>query len=253
MVARCLEDSSPFGIVRIRAGREVGMVQPDLERVGTVAEIRESARRADGRFDLVVVGVGRVAIGAAHEVPEGYLVASVEALDETVGDPERARILASVVSQRFVRYLELLRPVEGESGPEIEVEVEVEGEGDVEVEGDPDVEGAEIEIEIRPLAGGEPEVPEPASGEPSEPNRRDARLDEVARRLAMPDDPTAFSHLLSGIVQVEAARRQHLLEAPTTEARLERLDALLRQEIFLLERRLAAFVADPRATLLRRN
>ena len=42
-------------------------------------------------------------------------------------------------------------------------------------------------------------------------------LDEAARRLTIPDDPTILSYLLSGIVQVESLRRQGLLEMPTTE------------------------------------
>src|SRR5881628_813444 len=58
-------------------------------------------------------------------------------------------------------------------------------------------------------------------------------LDEAARRLTIPDDPTILSYLLSGIVQVESLRRQGLLEMPTTERRLEELAHLLDREIAL--------------------
>lgn len=82
---------------------------------------------------------------------------------------------------------------------------------------------------------------------------RAAFLDEAARRLTIPEDPTVLSYLLSGIVQVESIRRQGLLEMPTTELRLVELAHLLEREIALLERGLATFAPDPRLTALRRN
>jgi Lon protease-like protein len=260
LIRRCLEDGSPFGIVRIRDGREVGMAQPDLERVGTLAEIREVRRQEDGRLDVMVVGSGRIKIGPTRVAPEGYLIAPVEPVEDLLGDPGRARLLAARVGRRFVRYLELLRPDSGESGSEVEIQIEV----DVEGSSDPaDVEVPEPEVELEateagPDPEGDPElhVGLEAAGDPPgsrSSEARDARLEEVARRLAIPDDPTALSHLLSGIVQVEGARRQMLLEAPTTEARLARLDVLLGREIFFLERRLGAFLFDPRATAARLN
>ena len=57
-----------------------------------------------------------------------------------------------------------------------------------------------------------------------------------------------LSYLLSGIIQVELPRRQALLEAETTVARLEVLIRLLDREIMLLSGRLALFTPDPRMT-----
>ena len=82
---------------------------------------------------------------------------------------------------------------------------------------------------------------------------RAAALDETARRLAIPDDPTVVSYLFSGIVQIESIRRQNLLEMDTTEERLAELARLLELEISLLERRLKNYEADPRLLALRRN
>jgi hypothetical protein len=82
---------------------------------------------------------------------------------------------------------------------------------------------------------------------------RAAFLDEAARRLTIPDDPTVLSYLLSGIVQVESIRRQLLLEMPTTELRLVELQHLLEREIALLGRGLATYAPDPRLVALRRN
>ena len=78
-------------------------------------------------------------------------------------------------------------------------------------------------------------------------------LDDVARRVAIPDDPTILSYLLSGIIQVDQPKRQELLEAPTTQARLRELVRLIDREVVLLERRLRNFTVDPRAAAVRRN
>src|SRR5205823_12504540 len=84
-------------------------------------------------------------------------------------------------------------------------------------------------------------------------NSFDAALDEAARRLTIPEDPTVLSYLLSGIVQIESIRRQGLLEMPTTELRLVELAHLLDREIALLERGLGTYSPDPRLADLRRN
>jgi hypothetical protein len=78
-------------------------------------------------------------------------------------------------------------------------------------------------------------------------------LEAIARRAAIPDDPTILSYLLSGIIQVDQPRRQELLEAETTEVRLRELLRLIDREVVLLERRLRNFTVDPRATASRRN
>ena len=131
------------------------------------------------------------------------------------------------MTQRFVRYLALLQPVEGEDADEIDVQVEVELEDD----------------------------PTDESATDAANDRRDDRdaLDDAARRAAIPDDPTILSYLLSGIIQVDQPRRQELLEAPTTEARLRELLRLIDREVVLLERRLRNFTVDPRTIALRRN
>ena len=72
-------------------------------------------------------------------------------------------------------------------------------------------------------------------------------------RVAIPDDPTILSHLLSGIIQVDQPRRQELLEAATTVERIEELLRLIEREIALLERRLRNYSVDPRQAAIRRN
>jgi Lon protease-like protein len=233
MVARCLEEDSPFGIVLIRDGREIGGGPTSIATVGTVAEIREAGKFSDGRYELLVVGARRFRIESVTVGREPYLIGDIEEIDDQVGDPEAARDLTDRVTQRFVRYLSLLQPVEGEDADETDIRVEVE------LEDDPD-----------PQYSMSPEVPlddRLAAVDDAD------ELDRAARRAAIPDDPTILSYLLSGIIQVDQPKRQELLEAPTTEARLRELVRLIDREVVLLERRLRNFTVDPRATALRRN
>jgi uncharacterized protein len=224
LTERCVAEEQPFGIVLIREGREVGGDSVAIAGVGTFAEIRQASRLDDGRFDLLVVGAGRFAIEEVDTQREPYLVASVTPLDDDLGDRSRAVRLASRVMRRFVGYLHLLQPLDGETAEEIDVRIEVETEDD-----------------------------EPATSEAGGTGDVEADLGETARRLVIPDDPTTLSYLLSGIVQVPGLQRQVLLETPTTEERLAALDELLDRELWLLRRRLRLFSPDPAEAAARRN
>ena len=252
MIGRCIEEAEPFGIVLIREGRETGPLKGHIADVGTTAVIKEAGRYPDGRYDIMTVGGRRFRIETIAREREPYLVGNVRILPEPMGDAEAARRLAGRVSERFLRYLELLGPaLEDEDGPEIEVEIEIETQ-------DPE----------EPAGSAEPAASEPAgpggstAGEgssQSEPielkgdiERRELLM-AAARRLASPDDPTVLSYVLSALVEVELPNRQALLEAPDTESRLRGLDALLTREIRLLERRLKPLTVDRRMAPLRRN
>ena len=220
MTRRCLERDEPFGVVLIRDGREVGPGAASIASVGTIAEIREASKYSDGRFDLLVVGGRRFRIENVAIGREAYLVGEVSELAEPLGDPGRAIDLAIDLQQRFVRYLTLLQPAEGEDGPELDVQLEVD-------------------------------VDE------SEPEEGDVVLDRgrstEETRFTIPSDPTVLSHLLSGIIQVDQPRRQALLEAATTVERMEELLRLVEREVSLLERRLRIYNVDPRMAAIRRN
>jgi Lon protease-like protein len=232
MIRRCLADRTPFGVVLIRNGREVGEVSEPVElalaMIGTEAEIREASRYSDGRFDLVAVGTRRFALDSVVAGREPYLVGRVTPLEDSVGDPDRARALVAHVSRRFVRYLELLRAADGERAEELDIRVEV----DVEV---PD--GADGSTRAGDARGVEP----------------DADAAPPARWAKVPDNPATLSYLLSGIIQVEPSRRQQLLEADTAEDRLEAVDRLLDRELMLLGRRLRHYAPDPRLAATRRS
>jgi Lon protease-like protein len=217
LVRHCLETTSPFGVVMIKQGREVGTGGISFTGVGTIAEIRDAGTYDDGRYDLLVVGTKRFEIRKVLTSRRPYLVADVSVLDEDVGDPGLAERLAMRATRRFVQYLELLQPRDGETAEEIDVRVEVEAADDDEPQSTTDDDGD-------------------AQTEPESTPRR--------RRVTIPDDPTILSYLLAGILQVEPPRRQALLEMATTEARLRDLLQLIEREILLLDKRLRFYRPD---------
>ena len=242
LVRDCVETAAPFGIVLIRDGREVGGGTISFSAIGTLAEIREARRYPDGRYDLLIVGTKRFAISDVATDRQPYLVAEATVLDDEIGDEAASRRLANTATRRFVHYLELLQPREGETADEIDVRVEVETENVMPGEDDPDA----AERRATGMDFGLSAVIDPESMAESE----DAERGEVSglpieRRVVIPDDPTTLSYLLSGIIQVELPTRQALLEADTTEDRLRDLLGLINRETFLLRRRLRAFTPTP--------
>src|SRR5512144_106571 len=117
LTRHCLATGAPFGVVLIREGREVGPgTTPKLADVGALVEIREAGRYADGRYDLLAAATGRFAIDSVDPDRAPYLVADVTPLEDDVGDEIRAERLAATAIRRFVRYLELMRTRDGETG-----------------------------------------------------------------------------------------------------------------------------------------
>lgn len=102
-----------FGVVALRSGTEarsefVADGAPDLEAVGTVAEILEVERQADGTADLLAVGSQRFTVTRLVTEGASYLRAEVEYLDEPDGPlsdvlESRARALIDVYDEMLVR------------------------------------------------------------------------------------------------------------------------------------------------------
>ncbi|MBA2720362.1 MAG: LON peptidase substrate-binding domain-containing protein [Chloroflexi bacterium] len=244
MIRHCLETKSPFGVVLIREGHEVGTRAISFTGIGTIAEIRDAGAYEDGRYDLLVVGTRRFEIQQVLSSRKPYLVAEVELLDETVGDEASAQRLAMKATRTFVTYLELLQPREGETADEIDVRVEVEAADDDEAEVDADPpQTAAVADESGAAESGAAEATDDG-GTGAGPRHR---------RVMIPDDPTVLSFLLAGILQIETPRRQALLEAATTEARLRELLGLIDREVLLLDLRLRFFRPDTRIVGARRS
>jgi hypothetical protein len=187
----------------------------------------------------------------------------VTLLDEPLGDEATAREFAERVSHRFLRYLELLQPaLESDHGPEIEVEIEVETidpEQDPAEAADPTGGGLSATSEDTGVEdesaeeGASPRDPDTIFRRAATDAERHELLMAAARRLAVPDDPSTLGYVLGGLVHVDLATRQSLLEAPDAASRLQQLDAVLAREIQFLSRRLKPLAIDPRLIALRKN
>ncbi len=259
LTRRCLDTGGPFGVVLIKDGREVGdRGVAALAGVGAFAEIRQAGRYPDGRYDLLAAGTGRFLIESVDAGSEPSLVADVTPLDDEVGDEPRAERLAAQAIRRFVRYLELMRARDGETAETLDIRVEIEtaddpgdaaaSSDDTDADDDTDDDAIIDAIEEALRADGATVGASGEAGEDQGIGEDDDDDGAVTHDLVIPDDPTVLSHLLSGIIQVELPRRQALLEATTTVARLEALIRLLDREIMLLSGRLALFAPDPRLT-----
>ncbi len=94
------EGARIFGVVAIRAGREVGAdaVQA-LYEVGCLAELRQVEAYDDGRYDLVTMGTRRFRM-VDLDNSRAYLQADLDLLDDDAGDaaPELARVVGAAYS-----------------------------------------------------------------------------------------------------------------------------------------------------------
>ena len=91
MVAYCLENDRPFGIVLIRAGDETDL-EAEPYMVGTVVRITQTHRYDDGRLDIQVRGERRFRI-RSFDTSRAYLVGLVEPVEEFSYDSS-AEVLA---------------------------------------------------------------------------------------------------------------------------------------------------------------
>ena len=80
MVGECVAQQSPFGVVLIKSGKEVGGPAEPYE-VGTTARIAHVQQLSDGRMNLVAVGVERFRIDEFTQ-RRPFLRARVEILQE---------------------------------------------------------------------------------------------------------------------------------------------------------------------------
>lgn len=102
LVMYCLEHDSPFGVVLIREGREVGDAHVEPHEIGTMAQIGRLRRQPDGRFHLLAIGEERFQIIRLirHESP--YLKAHVRLWrDHQPFSAEQERELAEQTAEAF--------------------------------------------------------------------------------------------------------------------------------------------------------
>lgn len=109
MIGRCLEEQSPFGVVLIQSGEEVGG-SAVFHQVGTLAEIVKSERLDDGRYIINTVGRRRFRFQYyIQRTP--YIIGSVAPLPETSepGTADQGQALRTL----YERYWEALARATG--------------------------------------------------------------------------------------------------------------------------------------------
>ena len=105
MAGRCLQSGSPFGVLLIRSGNEVGEAAEPFE-VGTTARIIRVQRLDEGRMNLVCLGEQRFRLlKKLRETP--YLVGKVELLDSTDAEGNEVAELAETVGALIAEYYRL--------------------------------------------------------------------------------------------------------------------------------------------------
>src|SRR3972149_199403 len=99
MVKLCLKGNSPFGVLLIRSGNEVGEVAEPFE-VGTTARIVRVQHLDEGRMNVVCLGEQRFRLSRkVRETP--YLMGEVELLQSTDAEGEEVTDLADTVAALF--------------------------------------------------------------------------------------------------------------------------------------------------------
>ena len=79
MISRCLRSDSPFGVLLLLAGSEVGAAR--TETIGTLARITDWYQGSDGILGITAVGTGRFQLLAMDQQPDGLYVGSIALLE----------------------------------------------------------------------------------------------------------------------------------------------------------------------------
>lgn len=112
MIGKCIEEKSPFGVVLIDEGEEVGPgATPHM--VGTAARIARHERTDDGRLNITTVGTQRFRV-LELDRSRAWLSATVRPLPAVNGSTQLAVELAQRVRPRIVEYVELLSEASGQ-------------------------------------------------------------------------------------------------------------------------------------------
>lgn len=121
MIATCLEQSTPFGVIYLRSGDEVSEGRPivrpaETASIGTIAQISANVRLEDGRYLLNAVGTQRFRV---HYIVQRapYLIAAAIPLSEESGP--QVETAASELRSVYTRYWQAVAVA---SGTPVEIE-----------------------------------------------------------------------------------------------------------------------------------
>ncbi len=119
MIARCLDDGRPFGVVLIRQGNEVGEPAVPFD-IGTTAHIAQVERLPEGRMNLTCHGGQRFrTLRVVQDVP--YLVGEIELLHTVEEGDAEIRGLAAKAGSLVAEYTRLYLAVSNQWARSIEM------------------------------------------------------------------------------------------------------------------------------------
>jgi Lon protease-like protein len=106
MIATCMRENSPFGVVLIHQGDETE-IDANIYSVGTTAVISDWENRADGLLGITALGIERFEILSTRTQPDGLAFADTSILDEDT---------APDIPEQFAYMLDLLDHVSAHEG-----------------------------------------------------------------------------------------------------------------------------------------
>jgi Lon protease-like protein len=118
MIAACLEDHAPFGVVLARPESLFGLEIP--HSVGTLARIEDYERLPDGRYNLLARGMRRFRI-LRESRDRAYMRGLICPLCDRDDSPDVLDALASEAREAFVRYLNAVLTLVGSEECEIAI------------------------------------------------------------------------------------------------------------------------------------
>ncbi len=81
MIAECMRDEKPFGIVLIHQGEETDS-EVEIHTTGTTARVTDWQNREDGLLGITIHGEQRFQVSSTRTLGSGLLIADIEYLEE---------------------------------------------------------------------------------------------------------------------------------------------------------------------------
>lgn len=107
MINKCIDEKSPFGVLLIDEGQEVGEAARP-HSVGTAARIGRVERLEDGRMNITTIGTQRFRVLELNDTSHSYLTGTVRTFPPVNGGTRLAADLAQRMRPRVIEYVELL-------------------------------------------------------------------------------------------------------------------------------------------------
>ncbi len=105
LVAECIQDSRPFGVVLIRSGHETE-VSATFHEVGTTAHITQVEHLHDGQMNIATLGYNRFRIRTTHN-QKPYVTGLVDYFPLQGQNNPAARLLAKQIGPMLQSYLNI--------------------------------------------------------------------------------------------------------------------------------------------------